>query len=96
MTYKHDTLIRAWLDGKTVQYRNGLLWVDMPSVSEATKMPHFYQCDEYRLKPIEIRVRLALLKNYRTAVVHSLEEEIVIERTPSFLRWMSDWEEYSL
>jgi len=95
MTYKHDALVRAWLNGETVQYRNGLLWVDMPSSKDAEKLPHFYQCDEYRLKPKVIRVRLALFRSNRVIAAHTLQEEVSLERTAGFVRWVSDWTEYA-
>ncbi len=103
MTYPHDELIRAWLDGQAVQYldksQSGeLIWMDMPSPDKADKLPHFYRTDQYRLKPQTVRVRHALMRSkvggstwINTAT--DMVEESVISKEVSFIKWLDDWTE---
>lgn len=94
MTYKHEELVRAWLSGQVVQYRVGEVWADMPSASTADKMPHFYAAQEYRVKPMHIRVRLGLLHGGKVLVAQSLREETEISKLKAFREWLGDWQEY--
>lgn len=99
MTYPHDPLIRAWLDGKAVQYRaiDSDLWLDIEPAATARKLPHFYAdgSTEYRLKPVTVRYRVALLGNlplgYWTNTVESLLDERDLTASPDFIRWLTDW-----
>lgn len=96
MKYPHDELIRAWLDGRTVQYRNGDHWRDIEAAATVDKMPHFYRDGAYRLKPEVFRVRHALMRTgVGTSVltVHSLVEEKDVAASPHFARWLDDWTE---
>lgn len=55
--HPHDAVIRAWLDGKTIQARLiGTMadvseWYDCPPVSEHGGMPGFFGDCRYRIKP---------------------------------------------
>jgi len=101
MPYPHEELVRAWLDGKTIQFReNADIWLDMDGPDVATKMPHFYRSGtEYRVKPVTIRYRVALMTYgsvQRTYSVDSLEREQRAANDPTFVRWISDWTEVTL
>lgn len=51
--YKHDAVIRAWLDGKVVQVKElDGKWSDMPPVEGRISLPSFSEKYEYRIKPI--------------------------------------------
>ena len=103
MTYPHDELIRAWLDGQAVQYLDTsasgeLIWIDMPSPDKADKLPHFYRTDQYRLKPQTFRVRHALMRSKASsyswvATAHDLTEESVVAGESAFIKWLDDWTE---
>lgn len=91
--YPHDKLVRAWLDGKPVQYLNDTgVWVTMGSPASAKKMPHFYARMQYRLAPVEIRVRHALVGGL-VHMAQSLADEKRISSLPDFNRWLDDWVE---
>jgi hypothetical protein len=100
--YPHDALVRAWLDGKTIQYLDqsghvlGGVWVDIEGPGEASKVPHLYRSGtEYRIKPVTVRYRLALMDSgglYVSAIT-SLSEEHGFSRSKYFVRWLSDWTE---
>lgn len=50
--YKHDAIVRAWLDGKTVQTLSGQDWQDIaPTPTTANVMPYFSADRVYRIKP---------------------------------------------
>jgi len=101
MKHPHDALIRAWLDGHTVQYLErdvigGDLWRDLDPPHRVAKLPHFYVADQYRLKPFSARVRHALLRQGAASTVGtavSLEAAALLERADNFVRWLDDWQE---
>ncbi len=75
MKHKNDTVIRAWLDGKTVQYQQspGHVWVDHTMTVYAC--PNFvYQADggAWRIKP-EPRVLWAVFKDILLHGAYSTE-----------------------
>lgn len=52
--YKHDAIVRAWLDGEEIEYfnRNISEWTGVGNDLEtATTLPCFYTYYEYRIKP---------------------------------------------
>lgn len=93
--HPHDALIRAYLDGKAVQYLEpGSDWRDIEPADTVKKFPHFYADRAYRLKPVTIRYRVALLCNeahYSTATVDNLEGERRLSANSQFVRWLTDW-----
>ena len=90
--HPHDPLIRAWLDGKTVQYRAETgVWVDLSGPDEVHKSPHWYADSEYRLKPVTVRYRLWLAHDDRAHLSTSLAQADVAEKLPSFRTWLTDW-----
>lgn len=98
MTYPHDPLIRVWLDGKAVQYRaiDSDLWLDIEPAATARKLPHFYAdgSTEYRLKPVTVRYRVALVEpvgTIATVSVSTLEGERQVAAAKGFIRWLTDW-----
>lgn len=44
MKHKHAELIHAWADGAEIQYLDLGIWID-------TDRPHWFEKDEYRIKP---------------------------------------------
>ena len=98
--YPHDELVRAWLDGKTLQYLDGDVWIDIPNANVADKLPHLYRKQDcYRIKPVTVRYRVALLKftdprdGYYTLAADSLQEERELSDRNDFVRWLTDWTE---
>ncbi len=60
---KHLNLLKAWADGKPVEYfvrdsNEGGSWVSLPSPDRATVTPEFHDNLLYRLAPIPHRVVL--------------------------------------
>lgn len=102
--YPHDELVRAWLDGKTIQYLDqsghvlGGVWIDIDGPDKADKVPHLYRCGtRYRIKPVVLRYRVALPRRddggYFTDSVSSLEGERTMSSDSLFVRWLTDWTE---
>lgn len=91
MTYPHAALIRAWLDGATLQYKEGDLWLDCEHVSVASKLPHLYRDGtDYRLKPVTYRYRVWLCNaTGKLKVASSLKEETVANSLGA--TWIADW-----
>jgi hypothetical protein len=94
--HKHAELIKAWADGAEIQYHKGHEWCDV-----VDNTPYWYECNEYRIKPEPKKYRVALFifndGSHRT-------ESTSCEHTASnwekdyryFVRWLTDWTEYSL
>ena len=49
--HPHDEVIRAWLDGKTVQLKYNGEWFDLGAVTSRKPVPYFDPHKEYRIKP---------------------------------------------
>jgi hypothetical protein len=90
--HKHYGAIVAFAEGKQIQYRRaGGLWKD-------TGQPGFYTHYEYRVKPEVLRYRVALFagpsrENPWTAVAQSEDLAQKWEKSISFVRWLTDWQE---
>lgn len=98
--YKHDAILRAWLDGKAVQYlpTGTDVWLDIEPAATATKTPHLYTDGraEYRIKPVMVRYRVALFVSgdqHWTVTADTLEGECVLSERGAFSRWLTDWVE---
>lgn len=91
--HPHDALIRAWLDGRTVQYLQGDLWVDLAAPGLVSKAPHFYLDCSYRLKPLNLRYRLGVLDN-QVVCANTLIHATVLERRGTV--WLGEWTEVTL
>lgn len=95
--YKHDAILRAWLDGKAIQYlpTGTDVWLDIEPAATATKTPHLYTDGraEYRVKPVTVRYRVALMSGAKfwTTTVDDLEEERCLVTGSNFIRWITDW-----
>lgn len=96
--YKHDAILRAWLDGKAIQYLpfGTDVWLDIEPAATATKTPHLYTDGraEYRIKPVTVRYRVALFASgdqYWTVTVDTLEGECALSERGSFSHWLTDW-----
>ena len=97
--YKHAELLQAWAQGAEVEYRVNGEWRQMPSCLEATKVPHFYTDQEYRLKPFEGRFRVGSQwanGSLRLFVAKTLEEEMLFSSSVYFVGWVSEWQEFTL
>lgn len=98
MTYPHDKILRAWLDGKAIQYlpTGTGVWLDIEGCDVATKTPHLYTDGraEYRIKPVVVRYRVALFvvgDQWWTMTADTLVGERVLSEKASFTRWITDW-----
>lgn len=99
MTYPHDPILRAWLDGKAIQYlpTGTDVWLDIEGCDTATKTPHLYTDGRaaYRVKPVMVRYRVALIGGTApgrwTSTADSLLEARDIEDRNDFIRWLTDW-----
>lgn len=105
--YKHDAIVRAWLDGKTIQARRigtsvaTYTWSDVFPTHNASYVPNFSVEWEFRIKPETVRYRLYLWLRYDHLLIvetchdssktQSPEE---LQKCSSFVRWIdTDWQE---
>lgn len=49
--HPHDEIIRAWLDGKTVQFKYGGEWISLSAVMAGKSLYAFHVSTEHRIKP---------------------------------------------
>jgi len=88
--HKHAELIKAWADGAEIQYKDefgdwnnangeGLYWGTYT---------------EYRIKPVVKKYRVALMNGY-TGTVDDEKEAKATEFDRCFVRWLTDWVEYT-
>lgn len=98
MTYKHDAVIRAWLDGKTVQHysRDGR-WEDIRTVDICVESPAFYVEESFRIKPNTIKYRRWLRGGNGCHSVGSISFEDSVAGTEKhnlFVKWIdTEWQE---
>lgn len=91
--HKHADVIIAWAEGDEVEYRINPKhpWVEADN-------PGWYENYEYRVKPATKKYRVALFKDsdyYTLTVGVQEEDDDYYENCPSFIRWLTDWVEYS-
>ena len=88
----HAEVIKAWADGKQIQFKNELTngWIDL-----AILHPSWLLTSEYRVKPETIRYRAALLTcgtlGHRTASANTESGVRAFEAANTFVRWLTDW-----
>ncbi len=78
--YKHDAIVRAWLDGKTVERREGERWVTLPEVQGHPYVPTFGTDSTYRIKP-EDRIVTFILYRSKIGVEYASFREGAIPRS---------------
>ena len=94
--FKHDAVVRAWLDGKTVQIYNHSRnrWDDLSvCVDSPYSMPGFSKAHTYRIKPEVIQYKRWLGKNLGTkkpfvGIVHPCFSDP--SHSEAFVRWIDD------
>jgi hypothetical protein len=91
--YKHHDIAIAWLNGKTIQFKSGDVWVDAPSTREAHKMPSLYAEQEYRLKPVTVRYRVWSDTLGVPYIASTLMHAEMAQKLPTFGRWVTEWAE---
>lgn len=96
MAYPHEELVKAWLAGKKIQFKDPVkdIWLDIEDPDDADKMPHFYRHGtEYRIKPTFVRYRVGMVLNGNLIVANSMSAAKNAESSRDFVRWISDWHE---
>lgn len=99
--HPHDAVIRAYLDGKTVQVWNPYLkpsgWVDT-SLSKSQHLPCFEITHKWRVKPESVKVKYRLYL-YRDGmkILHVVsvrpKEYSGAQQQMGFLKWLGDEQE---
>jgi hypothetical protein len=102
--HPHDVIIRAWLDGKPIQYKTSQgVWTALNAPSERFCVPCFNPADEHRIAPPPRPVlRVYLEKNgngmprtlYARPETRSLRETELRQDHPDMV-WLTDWIEYN-
>ena len=95
---KHKEIIKAWLDGATVEYIiGGKEVITLPSAASQNRVDFMFNDNaEYRIKPGSVNYRVALFRHDH-AIVDLQDLKIIYEfdfikmnNTPKFIRWASD------
>ena len=91
--HKHADVIIAWAEGKDVQVWDKTFrkWGDVPGT------PTWREEWEYRIKPLTKKYRVALFKDDSytcTSTADTQWRAETLEKSPSFVRWLTDWIEY--
>ena len=87
--HKHAEVIKLWADGAQIQYKDAGMdtWRDMQPYS----WPGWFSVTQYRVKPETIRYRVALLGGGRITPVTTDTFAIVVQNSPRFKRWLTEW-----
>ena len=87
--HKWATEIKAWADGEQIQCRenSNSIWEDVLNHVWST-----IEGGEYRIKPLIIKYRVALIKydNRAAAVAKSPDDYSRLEENNIFVRWITD------
>lgn len=90
--HKHADVIIAWAEGKDVQVWDdeAKRWCDVP-----VEAPTFAG-KKYRIKPPPAKYRVALFQAQppHTYTANTQEGARIFEKSPRFIRWLTDWVEY--
>lgn len=95
MTFKHDAIVRAWLDGKTIQRQSGSDWYDVAPADFLGIVPAFSVSETFRIKPEKIKARFfkfndgakVCVLDYHKTIFSSLEHAIKYGNG----NWVGDW-----
>ena len=90
MKHPHCELIKAWADGATIEIENPEGWQEL-------RNPSFYTNRNYRIKPSPMKYRVALHQDIArlcTISIDKEEEQEIVEKSSTFIRWISNWVEY--
>ena len=89
--YKHDEVVRAWLDGKSIeQFSNGKWALIHTPVESASLLPAFHRNIQYRVKPkTETRKYRVALMDYGPITVAPRNYE-QFSGYGHFMRWLTD------
>jgi hypothetical protein len=79
--------------GEVVQYQEDGQWRDMEPYATCEKLPHFYRTGIYRMKPVTHRFRVGEDRHLGPVMATSLEAETRLSKAPSFMGWLTDWQE---
>ncbi len=85
--HKHAEVVKAWADGRSVQYR-----VNEEDKWKDSKSPSFTGRYQYRIKPEKHKCRVALFSadgSEWTSTQDFGKEDISGQH--GFVRWMTDW-----
>jgi len=99
ITHKWSTVIKAWADGETIQYRTiGALYDDDWMCIGFPFQPNFNDPKlEWRIKPRvkTIKYRVALCKDPRgfwfTETDDNYTNDDDLENSSDFVKWVTDW-----
>lgn len=90
--HKHADMIIAWANGAQVEFRSHL-----DGGWEVTSAPSWFEDYEYRIKPPAKKYRVAVFSTpcIHTCTADTQEDVKFFEASPHFVRWLTDWVEYS-
>ena len=91
--HKHADVIIAWAEGKDIQVWSHTInkWCYI------TGTPTWYEEWKYRVKPPAKKYRVALFKDgdyIHPRTADSQQRVEALEKSPTFVRWLTDWIEY--
>lgn len=92
---KHIKIIKAWLDGKTIQHKSSIGgWADLTPASNFSRIPYlFADKNKYRIAPEKKKFRVWQTKHGELCVITNTHYDLV-ERALSFKRWITGEIEY--
>lgn len=100
MSYKHDAIVRAWLDGKTIQAKGADgKWHDYAfTVATAYEVPWFSVSSTFRIKPEPVVVRYFRIDPEGPSQMFTCApnfEQYVNSTSNSKVVWVdTEWQEY--
>jgi len=92
MTYPHSDVIRAWLDGASLEWLpdGSEDWRPLPRASTCLHMPTFDARDSFRVAPVKLRYRLCVVGSSVVAV-NNLREAQLVEGANGFKGYAGEW-----
>lgn len=95
--HPHDAVIRAWLDGKTIQVYYSDEWLDSQPIHGTNCIPLFHPQLQYRIKPTVLKYRKYIYNNGgrpSITLISPFFSPENIEADPRFIRWIdTEWQE---
>lgn len=90
--HKWKDVIVAWSDGEAIQYKAPCDTKWSPYSGSFAVTPDFSNAKlEWRIKPVTVKYRLAMVEHNNLVLVRTESSEKDVQNSWGFVKWITDW-----